>query len=159
MHETLLENKFKDVSKSECNIVNKTLSQNNSTDVPDNAITELKDEEHKEHLVTEKVTSYFNIFECGRNLLDKLEVTYQRAFMATSAQDEYYKEMTKSIIKANKEGGKLCNDNIQQAVIDLRVELNLEHERNINNISCDDLYTSPIKNKNVSTIKDLVYYE
>ena len=44
---TLLENKSKDVSKSECNIVHKTLSQNNSEDVPDNVITELKDNEHK----------------------------------------------------------------------------------------------------------------
>ena len=75
--------------------------------------------------MTEKVTSYFNIFECSINLLDQLDVTYQRAFMATSAQDEYYKEMTKSIIKANIEGGKLCNEKIQQSVIDLRAELNL----------------------------------
>ena len=74
---------------------------------------ELKDDEHKELSVMEKVTSYFNIFECGRNILDQLDVTYQRAFMATSAQDEYYKEMTKSLIKANIESdGKLCNENI-----------------------------------------------
>ena len=32
-----------------------------------------------------------HIFEYGRNLLDQLDVTYQRAFMATSAQDEYYR--------------------------------------------------------------------
>ena len=77
MHETLLENQSKDVSKSECNIVHETLSQKNSADVPDNVITELKDDEHKEPSVTEKVTSHFNIFECGRNLLDQLDVTYQ----------------------------------------------------------------------------------
>ena len=70
-----------DVSKAECNIANETLSQNNSSDVPTNVITELKDDEHKEHSVIEKGTSYFNIFECGRNLLDQLDVTYQRAFM------------------------------------------------------------------------------
>ena len=64
-------------------------------------------------------------------------------------EDEYYKEMTKSLIKANKEGGKLCNEKIQQSVIDLRPELNGEHERNINNISCDDLYPSPMKRKDV----------
>ena len=55
--------------------------------------------------------------------------------------------------------GKLCNEKILQAVIDLRAELNGENERNINNISCDYLYQSPMKNKNVSTIKDSVYYE
>ena len=75
--------------------------------------------------MTEKVTSYFNIFKCGRNLLDQLDVTYQRAFMATSAQDEYYKEMTKSLIKENiGSDGKICNEKIQRAVIDLREELN-----------------------------------
>ena len=30
-----------------------------------------------------KEASYFNIFECGRNVLDKLDVTYQRAFTAS----------------------------------------------------------------------------
>ena len=90
-----------------------TLSQNNSTDVPDNTITELKDDDHKETSVTEKVTSYFNIFECGRNLLDKLDVMYQRAFVATSAQDEYYRKMMKSLIKSNiGRDGKICNEKI-----------------------------------------------
>ena len=67
--------------------------------------------------------------------------------------------MTKSLIKANNESGKLCNEKIRQAVIDLRAELNREHERNVNNISCDDLYPSPMKKKDVSTINDLVYFE
>ena len=80
---------------------------------------ELKDEEHKESSVTQKVTSYFNIFTYGRNLLDQLDVTHQRAFLAPP-EDEYYKEMTKSLIKAKKESGKLCNEKIRQAVIDLR---------------------------------------
>ena len=77
MHKTLSENNSKDVNKSERNIVNETLSQNNSADVPENTITELKDKELKEHSVTQKVTSYFNIFECGRNILEQLDVTCQ----------------------------------------------------------------------------------
>ena len=69
----------------------------------------------------EKVTSYFKIFECGKNLFDQLDVTYQRAFMATAAQDEYYKEMTKSLIKANiRSDEKICNEKVQQSVIYLR---------------------------------------
>ena len=78
--------------------------------------------------------------------------------MATP-EDEYYKEMTKSLINANNKSVKLCNEKIRISVIDLREELNGEHECNINNISCDDLYPSPMKNKYVSTINDLVYYE
>ena len=79
--------------------------------------------------------------------------------MATPSEYEYYKETMKSLIKANNEGGKWCNEKIWQAVINLRAELNVEHKRNINNISCDDLYQSPMKNKYVSTISDYVYNE
>ena len=148
MHKTLSENQYKDASKSECNIVHETLLQKKNKYIPDNVITELKDDEHKEPSVIEKVTSYFNIFECGRNLLDQLDVTYQRAFMATSAQYEYYREMTKSLLKENiKSDEKICNEKIHQVVIDLRAELDLEHERNINNSTSEDVYTSPIKIK------------
>ena len=83
MHETLLENQSKDVIESECNIVHKTLLQNSSTYVPANDITELKDDEHKEPSMIGKGTSCFNIFKCGRNLLDQLDVRYQLAFMAS----------------------------------------------------------------------------
>ena len=73
-----------DVSESECNIINDTLSQNNSSDVPTNLFTELKYDEHIELSVSDKWSGYFNIFECGRNLLDQLDVTYQRAFTAST---------------------------------------------------------------------------
>ena len=52
------ENIYMDVSESECNIVNKTLSQNNSSDVPTNIITELKYDEHIEPSVSVKGASY-----------------------------------------------------------------------------------------------------
>ena len=67
MNKNLSEKSSTDVSESERNIINKNLLQNNSADVPENTITELKDEEHKETSVTEKVKSYFNIYECGMN--------------------------------------------------------------------------------------------
>ena len=79
--------------------------------------------------------------------------------MTTPAKDEYYNNMMKSLIKSNNEGGKLCNEKIRQAFIDLKAEFNVEHKRNINNISCDDLYQSPMKKEDVSTISDSVYNE
>ena len=79
------ENLSMDVSESECNTVNKTLSHNNSSDVPTNVITEFKYDKHIEPSVSDKGSSYFNIFECGRNLLDQLDVTYQRSFTASEA--------------------------------------------------------------------------
>ena len=72
----LLENCSTDLNKSKRNIVNKTLSQKNSANVSDYNIMELKDKGYYESSVTKEVKHYFNIFYCGRNLLDRLEVTY-----------------------------------------------------------------------------------
>ena len=122
VQETLSENNSKDISESERNIVNETLSQNNSMDVPENTITELKEEEHKEHSMTEKVTSYFNIYKCGSNLLDRLDVTYQRVFMATP-KDKYYNALLDNLVKYNNiRGEPLSNQNIQYAVSDVMEE-------------------------------------
>ena len=109
--------------------------------------------------MTEKVTGYFNIFESGSNLLDLLDVTYQRLFIATP-EDDYYKRMLENIIKVNNnEDEPLCNEKLRKAVVDLREEVDAEHKSNNNNITCDDLYQSPMKNKDVSTINDSVYNE
>ena len=59
-----------DVRKPECNIVNEPLSQNNSPEIPTNVITESKYDEHIEPTVSVKRSSYFNILECGSNILD-----------------------------------------------------------------------------------------
>ena len=116
LHENLSENNSKGVRKSEHNIVNKTLSQNNSAGLPENTITVLKDEEHKEYTVTEKVKSYFNIYKCGRNLLDLIDVTYQRAFMATPKY-KYYNTLLDTLVKDNNlRGEQLSNQKIQEAV-------------------------------------------
>ena len=56
-------------SESDCNIVNAT--------------TELNCNEHIKPSVNAIEASYFNIFECGRSVLDKLDVTYQSAFAAS----------------------------------------------------------------------------
>ena len=58
MHKTLSDNLSIGVSESECDIVHKTLSQNNSSDVHTNAITGLKDDEHIEPSVIDKGSSY-----------------------------------------------------------------------------------------------------
>ena len=109
-----------DVRESECNIAHETLSQNNSSDVPTNVITELKDGEHKEPSLIGKGTSYFNIFKCGRNLLDQLDVTYKQAFMESPlqeglyepspARERYYDQMAESLIIAKVQSDGTIND-------------------------------------------------
>ena len=74
-------------------------------------------------------------------------------------QDKYYTDMLENLIKVNnREGGPFSNERLQQAVIDVREETDAGHERNINNITCDDSYQSPMKNNDVSTINVSVYY-
>ena len=63
-------------SESECNIVNATSSQCDSS----NVTTELNYDDNIKPSANVKEASYFNIFECGMNLLDELDVTYQHAF-------------------------------------------------------------------------------
>ena len=122
-----------DVSKSECNIVHKTLSQNNSSDVPTNIITELKDDEHIELSVIDKGSSNFNIFKCGRNLLGKLDVTYQRALTASPVQEglyqispareRYYDMMVDKITEANVGSEKtINNDDLNKAITQLKAD-------------------------------------
>ena len=50
----------------------------------------MKYDEHIEPSVSDKGSSYFNIFECGRNLLDQLDVTYQRVFSSSPVQQGLY---------------------------------------------------------------------
>ena len=33
--------------------------------------------DYEEYSVTDEVPSYFNIFECGRNILNRLDMTYE----------------------------------------------------------------------------------
>ena len=66
-------------SESECNIANETSSQSDSS----NVTTKLNYDDHIKPSDNVKEASYFNMFECGPNILDKLDVTYQSAFTAS----------------------------------------------------------------------------
>ena len=48
-----------------------------------NATTELNCNEHIKLSVDVIEASYFNIFECGRSVLEKLDVTYQSSFASS----------------------------------------------------------------------------
>ena len=48
-----------------------------------NATTELNHNEYIKPSASVIEASYYNIFECGRSVLDKLDVTYQSAYTAS----------------------------------------------------------------------------
>ena len=92
MHKTLLQSCSTDKDESKHSIVNKTLSQNCSADKEKLSSTE---EEKSECTITKKdaksevtydVSKYFNVFnvlECGRKLLDRLDVSYGQGRIKT----------------------------------------------------------------------------
>ena len=69
--------------------------------------------------VTYDVPNYvnaFNIFERRRKLLDRLDVSYERACMATP-KEEYFTDILDSLIKHNIcHGMPFSNKNLQEAV-------------------------------------------
>ena len=64
-----------------------------------NASTELNYEDDIKPSANVKEFSYFNIFECRRNLLDKLDVTYQRAFAASDKTSREARIETRNRVK------------------------------------------------------------
>ena len=114
----------------------------------------MKDDEHIEPSVNYKGSSYFNIFECGRNILDQLDVTYQRAFTTSSlqqglykispAQERYYDMMVNNIIKINVGSeGTINDEELRKAITILKSEEEAGHERNIDNMTQEDGSKSP----------------
>ena len=94
----------------------------------------------------DKGSSYFNIFECGRNLLYQLDVMYQRAFTASPVQEglykispareRYYDRMANNIIEASVGSDEtINNDDLHKAVTILKYKEEAGHERNINNMT------------------------
>ena len=103
--------------------------------------------------------NYFNIFECGGNLLDRLGVTYERVCMDTP-KEKYYTKLLKSLVdNNNRNGAPLSNEKIRQAVSIVMEETEAELKRNINEITMDTSFQSPVQNKDVSTINSSGYYE
>ena len=67
-----------------------------------NATTKLNYEDDIKPSANVKETSSFNIFECGRNILDKLYVTYQLAFTASEKTSREARIATSNRVKQEK---------------------------------------------------------
>ena len=73
----------------------------------------MKYDEHIQPSVNDKGSSYFNIFECGRNQLDQLDVTYQRALTALAAASPV-KKVLYQIYPAREKYYDIMADNIEE---------------------------------------------
>ena len=90
------------------------------------------------------MTNYFNVsnvFECGRNNPD---VSCERACMAT-AYNEYLMEVLDTLNEyQDRHGQILSSKKLREAVCCVMDEEEEEMERNINNITCDTPFQSPV---------------
>ena len=161
------ENLIMDVVESECNIVNENSSQSDSLDVPTNVISKLNYDDCIEPSANVKETSYFNIFECGRNQLDHLDVMYQRAFTAsetsqtvpTASEPSSKAPITGHYISPSRErywdlqakiltekAVRMDKDRISEAISQVRLEDEAYYERIIEYLAHeDDGYSSSWK--------------
>ena len=63
-----------------------------------------------------KDTIYFNIFECGKNILNKLDAPCGRACM-TTPRDKYYMELLRTVTDFNDHNGApFSNEKIKCAI-------------------------------------------
>ena len=118
--ENLLQVCSADKSKSKSVNADESSTKESESECVHQNINKLKDAkneaEHEETLVTDnpvvKETICFNIFECGNNLLNKLDATYERSCMATP-RDKYYTKMYETLVDYNdRNDAPLSNENI-----------------------------------------------
>ena len=90
------------------------------------------------------MTNYFNvsnIFECGRNNPD---VSCERAGMATD-DNEYFTEFLDTLNRyQDRHGQRLSSKKLKEAVLCVMDEEEEDIERNINNVTCDTPFQSPV---------------
>ena len=114
----------------------------------------IDEKEHEGNLVTDNPVitdpGYFNLFECGKNLLNRLDTTSERACMATS-WDIYYTEMFMTLTDYNDRNNKpLPNDNILESI---RKFIEQESISDANNVTADTFsHTSNTQRQNANAI-------
>ena len=79
--------------------------------------------------------------------------------MATP-KDKYYNTLLKTLVDDNnRNGATLSNEKLRQSVGKVMEETEAEIERNMNKITMDTSFQSPVQNKDISTINNSRYNE
>ena len=154
VHETLSQNCYSNKEESKQSIVNKTLSQNYSADVDKLCSTEI---DKSEYNITEQkyegseVTYHVpdfnvsNVFECRRKNPD---VSYEIAHMAIKGSAYFTDILDHLNGYQDRHIRILSSKNLKEAVPRVMEQEEEEIEPNINNITCNTSFQSPVT-KNV----------
>ena len=93
-----------------------------------------------DYTIVVKEPIYFNIFECAVNLLNRIDTTCKRAYMATP-RDKYYTELYRTITDFNDpNGAPFSNDNIRD---EIRRRI-VEEEAETHNVTVDTFSQTPV---------------
>ena len=101
-------------------IVDKISTEEDESDCVHKNINKEKDAkneaDYEESSITYEVPSYFNIFECDRNILNRLDVTYERECMATT-KDKYNTKFLETLAEYNiHHNAPLSNGKLRQPI-------------------------------------------
>ena len=127
MHKNLSQNVSTDEDKSKHSIVNEFLLQNCSMDKYDLGYMEedrlectITEQNNANNEVTYDVPNYFNVsnvIECRRKILERIDVSYERSYMATP-KEEYFTEMMEHLNEyIEPQGQRLSIKNLEDDVI------------------------------------------
>ena len=154
MHTNLSQSCSTDEGVSKGIIVNETLSQscfvNKCFKEEDKSECTIKKQKDTKDEVTYDMPKYFNAFnvlKCGIKLLDRLDMSYERACMVTERK-VYFTNMLESILDYNtRHDTPLSSKNIPEEVIRFMSgteEEEKDAKHNVNNVTMDNLFQSPI---------------
>ena len=109
-----------DEEKSKCIIVDECSTKENESGCVHKNINKQKgtnnEAEYEEYSVTDKLPSYFKIFECGKNLLRRIDLTYERVCVFTQ-KEKYYMTLVETLIDhIDHHNVPLSNKNLRKAV-------------------------------------------
>ena len=93
-----------DEDESKAIIVDECSTEEDESECVHKNINKQKNEKneakYEEYSVTDEVPSYFNIFKGGRNILNRLDLTYERSWMTTQ-EEEYYRDLLETMNEHN----------------------------------------------------------
>ena len=116
VNETLSQICYTEKDKSKGIIVNECSTDKDKSECVHKNVNKQKDAEYEEYSVTDELPIYFNIFKCDRSILNRLDVTYEQACIATT-KDKYFEKMLETLVNHNdRHNAPFSNEKLQQAV-------------------------------------------
>ena len=107
----------------------------------------INEAEYEEPLVTYEEQIFLNIFKCGKNILNRLEVTYEQACMSTLRYKYHQKILETLVDEDDCNNAPLSNEKFRKERSTVISEMEAEESKIIldtNNVTMDNFCQSPV---------------